>query len=483
MREENKKLRFLLDISTNIFIETDAYGRILSHNRKAAAFFDTPELNGSRLSDYFSSEAVSALYPEILGSLHTSFPAYLLLNIRGREFNIYLYPLENSVILCLEDITERRALTNMLGKISARLEFAEKTAKLGYWELDIRAKRLYWSAEMYNLFGVSPKGISSKENLIRKHIVKEDYPLYKEKLRELVKKSSPVEGQVRIRQPAGNIIYCRFQAGIISDGGSRRIAGTFQDLSRLIETQKALEKAREEAISLNRGKSYFLAQASHDLRQPMQALKIFISTLEEEKLNKRQKSIVQKIDAAADNLNYLLNNLLDISKLDAGGFTVEIRDFNIGTLLESLLIEFREIARSKNIKFLVCGCRHTVTGDPVLIERVIRNLLSNAFKYAENKVLLGCKRRKNILRIMVMDNGCGIGKDELDNIFEEFYQSKNIRDNNKMGAGLGLSIIKRISELLNIKIKVSSVPGRGSCFSFELPLSKKLPAGSLLNVN
>lgn len=259
---------------------------------------------------------------------------------------------------------------------------------------------------------------------------------------------------------------------MLREGERNKIAGTFQDITKLIEMQKDLEKAKRSAEASDRSKSYFLAQASHDLRQPMQALRIFISTLEEEPLDNRQKELLGKISASADNLNNLLDNLLDISKLDSEGFEACLGNFDISDLLKNIFFEFHEIARSRGIHFHTSLCHYTVCSDALLVERVIRNLLSNAFKYTRNKVLLGCKRENDRIRVLVMDNGEGITAEEKERIFDEFYQSRNINDNSRSGAGLGLSIVRRISDILGLDISVDSRPGRGSNFSFLLPLEK-----------
>ena len=215
-----------------------------------------------------------------------------------------------------------------------------------------------------------------------------------------------------------------------------------------------------------------MAQASHDLRQPMQALNIFIATLFEEGLSSRQHEILSKIETSAHNLNNLLNNLLDISKLESGGIKYEPQAFNIGQLIKNISHEYSELASCKHIKFHALVHNGEVYSDPILIERIIRNLLSNAFKYAKNKIVLGCKRQQDYIRIMVLDNGPGISDDDKSKIFDEFYQSPQITDNRKHGAGLGLTIVSKIATVIDTKIEITTIPGRGCCFSFLLPLLK-----------
>lgn len=149
---------------------------------------------------------------------------------------------------------------------------------------------------MYRIFGLPEGRLSPRRNLIREQMLPEDIPLYKAKLRELLVRGRNVDGVLRLRRLDGRLIHCSFRAGLIYENHQRLIAGTFQDITAMIETQKELQHAKQQAEELSNAKSYFLAQASHDLRQPMQALKIFIATLLEEKLTSHQHHLVQKIE-------------------------------------------------------------------------------------------------------------------------------------------------------------------------------------------
>ena len=181
---------------------------------------------------------------------------------------------------------------------------------------------------------------------------------------------------------------------------------------------------------------------------------------------------MQKIEDSAENLNSLLDNLLDISKIEAGGIEYHPSVFDIGLLISGLAREYRALAQSRQIDFRYIPLHQYVQSDPILIERVIRNLLNNAFKYTKDKVVLGVRNRKNDIRIVVMDNGCGIAPEDKANIFKDFYQSKQCFNCKKQGAGLGLAIVSRIAALLNTQIEVDSKLGQGSSFCFNIPKNK-----------
>ncbi len=215
-------------------------------------------------------------------------------------------------------------------------------------------------------------------------------------------------------------------------------------------------------------KAHILAQISHDLRQPLQALSIYACALLEENLTPEQMDIAQKIENSATNLRNMLNNLLDISQLEAHGLKYSPHIIDIKQLLQKIANDYQTIAQCQNIKFYSnfhYGISYT---DSICVERIVRNLLSNAFKYNNGKVIFGSRQYQNNIRIFVIDNGYGIADIEIDKIFNEFYQIRHAEKHRNNGTGLGLAICKKLAVLLNTKIEVHSIEGRGSCFSFCL---------------
>ena len=219
-------------------------------------------------------------------------------------------------------------------------------------------------------------------------------------------------------------------------------------------------------------KSFFLAQISHDLRQPMQALSIYVCSLLEEKLTPEQYTIVKKIKNSTDNLRNMLNNLLDISQIDARGLQYTPQKLDIKIPLQRIAEDYKTIAQCQNLKFYSHFQNRIIYSDSLCIERIIRNLLSNAFKYNAGKIVFGSRKENNGIRIFIIDNGCGISPNETDKIFNDFYQSNQIAKNRYNGAGLGLSICKKLAKIIGTTIEVKSIEGRGTCFSFYLPISK-----------
>ncbi len=460
---------FLSEISTNLFLETNSRGQITYANSKAKIVFSIPQQDDVYINNIFDSETSLLFQRHSQNTLYQNYAETFQIGYKQRFYNVVAYPQYGNVIFCFEDITERRQLSHLLYHTKQRLEFAERTAQLGYWELDLKHRRFYWSQEMFRIFGTESDDIFSKKNLIREQILSEDLPLYKQKLTQLLKRQQTVEGQVRIRRiDNGELVYCQFRAGMLNYQGTDQIAGTFQNITPLINIQKQLEEARQTADKLNMDKSYFLAQASHDLRQPLQALNLFVSLLEEKEDKTEQRNIIEKIKASSDNLNRLLTNLLDISKLDSGGMLFERETFNLQDLIQKLGQEYTIIAQEKNTQLKTKSETIILDSDAVLIERVLRNFLSNAFKYTKDKVILSCFRYHNKIVIRILDNGIGIQQEELKCIFDDFYQCRQDKSNRQKGAGLGLSIAKKIAGLLDGKIDVISCPNRYTSFSLIL---------------
>lgn len=348
-----------------------------------------------------------------------------------------------------------------------RLDFIEQTNHLGYWELDISRKCVYWSPEMYNIFGLPPQ-TCIKRNFIREQLCLEDLPLYKRKLQELLQTQSPVECVLRIRRADGRLIYGQFRASVWYDDKYGHISGTLQDVSTLVAVQNELASAKAETDRLSRERSYFFAQASHDVRQPLQALKIFVSLLKEEKLTAAQKNLVEKVNNAADSLGLWMDNLLEYSKLQSGGITPKFSDFNISALLKKLGAEYVVIADTKKLSFKYRGNGCIVCSDSILLERIIRNLLNNAFKYTYDKVLMTWYCQDNTIRVKILNNGEGIVGRDLRNVFNAFYQGRLHR---RYGSGLGLSIVKDLTALLNMEISVRSRPNNWTCFELTIPVA------------
>ncbi len=243
-----------------------------------------------------------------------------------------------------------------------------------------------------------------------------------------------------------------------------------QEILERAKIEEALRQAKGEAEEANLSKTRFLAAASHDLLQPLNAARLFATALADRPLPIKEVELVANIDRALGCVEGLLETLLHISKLDAGAIAAEKSDFVIGDLLQQLADEYRPLARREGVTLRVVSCSKVVRSDLTLLGRVLRNFLTNAIRYApEGRLLLGCRRRGTVVRIETLDTGCGIPDASIGEIFEEFRQLHRDRDQGK-SFGLGLAIVKRIARVLDHPIGVRSTVGKGSAFWIDVPL-------------
>jgi signal transduction histidine kinase/CheY-like chemotaxis protein len=222
----------------------------------------------------------------------------------------------------------------------------------------------------------------------------------------------------------------------------------------------------------NLAKSRFLAVASHDLRQPLHALGLFVAQLHSNVDSAERSRIIGRIDAAVTAMNELFNALLDISKLDADVLKPNLTRFPIEHLFTRLETTFADAAREKALALRVVPSEAWVYSDVILLERIMLNLASNAVRYtAQGGVVVGARRRGNMLRLEVWDSGPGIPEDQRGNIFVEFYQLASAHGGHHSGLGLGLAIVERLCSLLGHRIEMTSVVGKGSRFAILVPLT------------
>lgn len=243
-------------------------------------------------------------------------------------------------------------------------------------------------------------------------------------------------------------------------------------IEQLKEQKEDAENARRVAEDANAAKTKFLAAASHDLRQPLYAMELFLGVLEDRVGKDDQRAVVYKIQKSSTALGSLLESLLDISKLDAGVIQAELSPFAVQDMLDSLWHEFESHADDHNLHLRFAPSLLWLNSDRSIVERILRNLIFNAIRYTKTgSVLVGCRRRPEGVMLGVYDTGIGIPQDKMDEVFLEFQQLHNPERDRSKGLGLGLAIVRRLAKLLKAPLYTSSLPGRGSMFAIELPLA------------
>jgi PAS domain S-box-containing protein len=257
--------------------------------------------------------------------------------------------------------------------------------------------------------------------------------------------------------------------------GERRIVLVFQDVTELKDKEQRLTEANEEAERNIRARMRFLAAASHDLRQPLQAMALFASALDHHVTTTQGRTIVHSLKTSLRSMEEMFDALLDMSKLDAGVMRSDPQVFLINDIFEQLEATYAPQAEAAGLRFRLVPSSAAVKSDPRLLARIVGNFLSNAIRYTRSgAVLLGVRRRGNRVRVAVYDTGPGIPESQRLDIFREFRQggTPNVAGRGA-GMGLGLAIVQRLARLLGHALDVRSTVGRGSTFAVEVPLAEE----------
>ena len=362
----------------------------------------------------------------------------------------------------LQETLERQRTT------SDDLENVLNSTDIATLFLDAELKIRFFTPSVRRLFNVIPgdvgRPISDLNSLALDSALSADAQL-------VLRTNEPVEREVETSSGTWflrHILPYRAHDKVV--GG---VVMTFTDITERKFIRETVEEARKQADLANVAKSRFLAAASHDLRQPLQTIALLQGLLAKSVVTERSKQLVGRLDEALGAMSGMLNALLDINQIEAGVVQADLSRFPVNDIFERLTSEFSYQAQSQSLEFKLVDCGVVVRTDPRLLEQMLRNLLSNAFKYTTNgRVLLGCRRHPGKLTIEVWDTGVGIAESEQVAIFNEYHQLANAARERSRGLGLGLAIVQRLGDLLGHRVAVRSIPGKGSVFTIEVPLSE-----------
>ncbi|WP_448206465.1 ATP-binding protein [Azospirillum sp. sgz302134] len=274
-------------------------------------------------------------------------------------------------------------------------------------------------------------------------------------------------------------IWLELRASPVRDDAGRLVSviATVRDISEHKNAQAALAEARREAERANIAKSKFLAAASHDLRQPVQSLLLLMEVLSVRAADDQTRKVLGTMDRALNALKMLLDGLLDVSRLEAGAVEPARKVFPVSELLDRIAANSRPVAARKGLVLHIVPCSAHVNSDPMLLGRILQNLVENALRYTpKGRILVGCRRRGDVLRIEVWDTGIGIPADRQEEIFQEFVQVGNPSRDRDQGLGLGLAVVRRLAQMLNHRVTLRSEPEGGSVFRVEVPLARPAAA-------
>ncbi|MDR0737148.1 MAG: PAS domain-containing protein [Zoogloeaceae bacterium] len=418
---------------------------------------------------------------------------WLLVSVTS-NWEIYVYRLAQMKIelFCLVLLTlliivleMRRRFTLSMRERSNRYLHIIENSEQGFWNWNLETREFtanpYFDALTGHAHGESPL----RRPNWSEHVAQEDVQRIRASLRAYLHGHKPYHQiEFRMRTKTGAWRSLLSQCSVVERnerGYPVIISGTLADITEQRRTESLLrnakqeaEKARREAEEANVAKSRFLAIASHDLRQPLQANNLFVSTLAHTHLSDDQRTIVQNMTLATKTLSELLDALLDISRFDADVIVPQLAPVEIYSVFQRIDSEFATLALKKSLRFKIFLPMQPVIilADHGLLTNILRNLVSNAIRYTDmGGVLIGARLRGSILLIQVWDTGIGIKAEQLPYIYEEFYQADNPQRDRGRGLGLGLSIVRRMTGLLGYSLTCKSRYGRGTLFELSIPLN------------
>ncbi|MCG7991737.1 MAG: ATP-binding protein [Candidatus Thiodiazotropha lotti] len=296
--------------------------------------------------------------------------------------------------------------------------------------------------------------------------------------------------EVKIALSDGTVFFAKMDSVVQPRGEKDKLQclTLITDITKLKKTEVTNKQARQAAEDASRAKSQFLTAVSHDLRQPLQAMTTISDLLKRKLTDKKSLDLVNNLSSCLISMTELFNTLLNVSQLESGSIEPELKTFYANELLNRLDVTYRPLAMDKQLNLRVVDCSSALRCDPVLLYQILDNLVSNAIRYTDSgKVLVGCRRRKSMLRFEIWDTGIGIPENQREQIFDDYHQLYNPARDHSKGLGLGLAIAARSAKLLGQKIALNSWKN-GSIFSIDAPLidyqtnkSKKTSINNLEN--
>ena len=495
-QQQLRQLAAIVEGSDDAVMSKDVNSRFLSWNRAAEQLFGYPanEVIGQHVSLLVPAELLGE-EATIMSRIRAGEPVQHYETVRiarnGEHIAVSLSvsPLHNAegelagASVIARDIRLRRRTDDALKQREASLSEAQRIARLGSWEWELATTNVTWSDEMYRIYGVTRDDFEPSSLSFLKLVHVDDRVRVSDELQGVVSAGVSTVYEFRIQRPDGTqrTVQTRARALLGPNGRPVRLVGTAQDISERKQFEDALDEARRVAVEASRAKSEFLASMSHEIRTPMNGVLGAVALLLDSELSSEQRELARVARSSGQGLLSLIDDILDVSKIEAGKLTLEPLPFDLLHLVEevSAMIGTRAAGKSLEVitRYAADAPRHVV-GDQGRVRQILGNLASNAVKFTERghvlvEVTLEGLRdegRAAELRIRVVDTGIGIAPDKLDTLFRKFSQADASTTRRYGGTGLGLAISKDLVGLMGGTIDAESQPGTGSIFGFTLTL-------------
>jgi PAS domain S-box-containing protein len=399
----------------------------------------------------------------IFGDLRLSIEERVL----GAQATILAISLGSLVLAAL--FSERRLHEAAILQREARFQQALRAGSVMAFDWDIPADQVRLSQNATEILGLDAQRVLSGTEWL-KQIHPEDQPRVASSLEGTSPEQPSISISFRYLRPDRGEVWLE-QIAIVQFGSGAtptHISGLTTDVTARRRFEEELSLAWRSAETADRAKSGFLAAASHDLRQPLQTLKLLQAALEPHHPGGEARNLVAGIGHSLDTMTSILSSLLDVNRLESGNLRPSLSEFSLNEIFEPLAEDFVAPVQEGGMRLCIVGSELIIRSDRRMLAEMIRNLLSNAIRYTDRgRILLGCRRAGDNVRIEVWDNGIGIAEDQLPHIFHEYYQGTGGAE--RGGFGLGLAIVKRLGEILDHSVRVRSIPGKGTRFFVEVP--------------
>jgi PAS domain S-box-containing protein len=379
------------------------------------------------------------------------------------------------LIMVSHDMTDLYEALDRVSRSEERLKLAVDMAKLYVWELDYVGEKIVKLGDESAYFD-TPKDYEELVRDIWLTVDPRDRPMAQAAWRQFLADGTPYQPEYRTNRQDGREVWTTSAVKLVCDEEGRRLrlVGAMRDVTRRKAQEHALIEAKNAAEAANRAKSAFLATVSHEIRTPLNGLMGMAQAMSRGELDAVQRERLQVIRSSSEGLLAILNELLDLSKIEAGKLTLEEGELDIGELVKAACATFRGVADDKGVKLsarVSRSARGAYRGDPMRVRQILHNLVSNALKFTERgEVRIVVGRRSGRLQIEVADTGIGMNREQLEKLFQAFEQADASTSRRYGGTGLGLAICRDLADLMGGRILVRSEPGKGACFTVRLPL-------------
>ena len=503
-----------LESTADGILVVDHDGIITRWNQRFADLWKVPEeLLNTRMDNQILSYATAqladpeAFLAKVLELYKTPGASSLdtLILADGRVFERYSQPqmIGKDIVgrfWSFRDITERKQAEEQLKNQSQRLLLATSSAQLGVWDWNVRENTLLWDDRMFELYGITRDTFTSNIDAWMSGLHPEDKEAAIAECQAALNGEREFDTVFRVRHPDGTVKYLKANGLVLrgADGKAERMLGVNADITHLKQTEAELEQhrhhleelvttrtleleqAKEAAETATIAKTAFLANMSHEIRTPMNGIVGMANIMRREGVSPEQAQRLDVIDASAQHLLSVINDILDLSKIEAGKFSLDEAPVVVSNLLTNVSAILAERAQAKSIRLLIetAHIPYHLVGDPTRLQQALLNYATNAVKFTEQgsvtlRVLSQDEANEAVrLRFEVQDTGVGIAPEALPRLFSAFEQADNSMNRKYGGTGLGLAITRRLAELMGGEAGVESTPGVGSTFWFTVKLKK-----------